>query len=135
MEQPGTEIGDTMKKIIATLAAAAFVVAACSTDADVANENIKKAAEQFEISRKITGINGITDEILLEVEGKCSFESQPQYFEVICRTDDNQFVRHVIGASDNTTWVVEQLTGADVSTSQYRFVIRPSAIIPDIDVE
>ena len=126
-----------MKRLIATLLAATFassLIVACSTEADVANENIKKAAEQFEIARRITGINGITDEILLEVEGKCSFESLPQYFEVICKTD-GEFVRHIVGASDNTTWVVEQLTGADVSTSQYRFVIRPSAIIPDIDIE
>ena len=123
------------KKIIATGIASLFVIAACSTDADVANENIKKAAEQFEITRRITGINGITDQILLEIEGRCSFESQPAYFEVICRLEDNSFVRHVVGASDNTTWVVEQLTGADVSTSQYRVVIKPTAIIPNIDVE
>jgi len=123
-----------VKRAIATLAAAAFALAACSTDADVANENIKKAAEQFEVPRLITGINGITDTVLLEVEGRCSFEAQDNYTEVICKADDG-FVRHVLGASDNTTWVVEQLHGIDASTSQYRFVIKPSAVIPNIDIE
>ena len=123
-----------MKRAIALAAASALAVAACSTDADVANENIKKAAEQFEVPRLITGINGITDTVILEVEGYCSFEAQPAYTEVICKVDDG-FVRHVLGASDNTTYVVEQLHGVDASTSNYRFIIKPSAVIPNIDIE
>ena len=40
--------------------AAVFVVSGCTSDADMADQNIKTAAEQFEVQRTIVGINGIT---------------------------------------------------------------------------
>lgn len=124
-----------MKKLLIALAAAGFAFTACSTDADVASENVSKAAEQFEVPRLVTGLNGITDEVILEVEGRCSFEDWTTRFDVICKLDDGTFVKHVLGRSDNVTYVVEQLHGIDASTSQYRFVVKPSALIPDLDLE
>jgi hypothetical protein len=124
-----------MKKLIAILATLAFAIGACSTDADVASKNVSKAAEQFEVPRLVTGINGITDKTILEVEGYCSFDDYEYRFDVICRLDDGQFVKHVIGRSDNVTYVVKQLTGIEASTSNYRFVIKPSVIIPNFDLE
>ena len=50
-----------MKKIIVAVAALALFAGACSTEADVASENLSKAADQFEISRRIVFLNGITD--------------------------------------------------------------------------
>jgi hypothetical protein len=117
------------------VAAPLLLLVACSTDADVASENVSKAAEQFEVPRLVTGINGITDEVILEVEGFCSFEDYTTRFDVICKLEDGSYVKHVIGRSDNVTYVVEQLSGVEASTSQYRFVVKPSAIIPNIDVQ
>jgi hypothetical protein len=123
------------KTILTALVLGAFAVSACSTDADVASENVSKAAEQFEVPRLVRGINGITDNIILEIEGYCSFEDYTTRFDVICKTDDGTFVKHVIGRSDNVTYVVEQLSGIEASTSQYRFIVKPSAIIPNIDAQ
>ena len=125
------------KSIIAMAMLIVFVLplVACSSEADVATENVKKAAEQFEVTRRITGINGITDTVFLKAEGKCSFEAQPAYYDVICKTPEGEFLRHVIAKSDNTAFVVEQLTAIEASTSQYRFIVRPSALIPDIDLQ
>ncbi|WP_228821290.1 beta-sandwich lipoprotein [Nocardia farcinica] len=61
------------KIIAATLAAVgALALTSCSTDADVVSENISKAADQFEISRRVVFVNGITDKYLLSIEGRCN---------------------------------------------------------------
>ena len=56
--------------------AGVFGLAACSSDAAKVNENITTAADQFEVQRKIVGINGITDTPAFEVEGRCSLTEQ-----------------------------------------------------------
>src|SRR5690606_28723275 len=60
---------DMRRKTTAALAAVAIALGACSTDADVASKNLSKAAEQFEIERRVVFLNGITDEYLLSIEG------------------------------------------------------------------
>jgi hypothetical protein len=37
--------------------------------------------------------------------------------------------------SDNVTYFSEQLEAKDVSTSQYRVIFKPSAIIPTIEIK
>lgn len=127
-----------MKKLIA-LALLALVLVGCKSDADVAAENLSIAAEQFEVQRRIVFINGITDEYLLTIEGRCSVETSDSALggslEVTCKTPEGQFKKHFLGLSDNVTYLVEQLQAADVSTQQYRVIFKPSVIIPDIDVE
>jgi hypothetical protein len=62
--------------IAAALLTLPLLVTACgSSDADVAAKNISKAAEQFEVARRIVFFNGITDKYLLEIDGYCSVET------------------------------------------------------------
>lgn len=124
-----------MKRLIGLAVASALLIVACGTDADVATENIKKAAEQFEVTRRVTGINGITDQVFLEAVGKCSFEAQPDYYDVICKTPEGEFLRHVMSRSDNAVFIVEQLEAAEASTANYRFIVKPSVLIPNLDLE
>ncbi|QBP31741.1 hypothetical protein SEA_PIPER2020_62 [Mycobacterium phage Piper2020] len=63
------------KKAAAALAISSAALAGCSTDADVASENLSKAADQFEIPRRIVFFNGITDKYLLVIEGYCSISA------------------------------------------------------------
>ncbi|AXH67489.1 hypothetical protein SEA_ZARBODNAMRA_63 [Gordonia phage Zarbodnamra] len=126
----------TRKTLAATVLAAATVAATltgCNTDADVADENLKKAAEQFEISRRITVINGITDKYLLVVEGKCSLEFPDGRNEIICKLANGDFVKHHVIKADNVFVMSEQTTGAKVSTDHYRVIFKPETIIPNVD--
>lgn len=127
------------KRLALTLAlTSALAIAACGdTDASVASSNLSKAAEQFEIVRKITFINGITDSSPMEIQGRCSItaDGMDKQLEVTCKTDSGQFVKHFLGLSDNMTYVVEQLEPAAASTAQYRFIVKPSAILPDVDLQ
>lgn len=108
---------------------------ACNTDADVASYNISKAAEQFEIQRRIVFYNGITDRYILQIEGLCSVEFLSDKFEVTCKTGPNSYKKHYLGRADNTFPFVEQLDGASVSTYHYKVIFKPASIIPDVDVK
>jgi uncharacterized lipoprotein YmbA len=127
----------TVKRYIVAVAALAVALAGCSSDADVASENLSKAAEQFEIDRRIVFINGITDQYLLVVEGKCSIEDDGGQLEVTCKVGPEEgsegYKKHFLGLSDNVTYVAEQLEGVDVSTYHYRAIFKPEVIVPDVD--
>ncbi len=111
----------------------------CSSDADVAADNLSKAAEQFEIQRRIVFFNGITDKYLLEVQGLCSVESGLSALEgsleVTCKTGPSEFKKHFLGLSDNVSYFVEQIEAKSVSTYNYRVIFKPDVIIPAIDLE
>lgn len=122
------------KLTAATLFAAAVLgLAGCSTDADVASENLSKAADQFEINRRIIFYNGITDKYMLTIEGRCSISHQDRQLEVTCKTQGGEYKKHFLGLSDNVTYVAEQLEAASVSTDHYRVIFKPEVIVPDID--
>lgn len=110
-----------------------FALVGCSSDADVASENLSKAAEQFEIDRRIVFVNGITDQYLLVVEGKCSIEDENRQLEVTCKTGNDTYKKHFLGLSDNVTYMAEQLEGVKASRFHYRVIFKPEAIVPDVD--
>jgi hypothetical protein len=122
-----------MRKQIAAIGFAAFALAGCSTDADVVSDNISKAADQFEINRRVIFINGITDKYLLTIEGRCSLKDADRQLEVTCKVADNEYKKHFFRLSDNVTYVSEQLESADVSRYHYRVIFKPEVIIPDVD--
>ena len=53
--------------ILGGIAVTAGALTACSSDADVASENLSKAADNFEVQRRIVFFNGITDEYRLTI--------------------------------------------------------------------
>jgi hypothetical protein len=110
------------------------VIACDQNDARVASENLSKAADMFEVDRRIVFMNGITDTYMLEIQGRCSIKDALGQLEVTCQADDG-FRKHFLGLSDNVTYFVEHLTPTDVSTSRYRVIFKPSVIIPDFDLQ
>lgn len=113
--------------------AAAFVLTGCVSDADVASENLSKAADNFEVNRRIVMFNGITDNYLMTIEGACSIYDEGNQLEVVCKTGPNEFKKHFLGLSDNVSYFVEQGSPVKASTSQYRVTFKPSTILPDVD--
>lgn len=121
-----------MRNIFLALAVA-LSVSGCD-DADVASRNISKAADNFEITRRIVFYNGITGDYMLSLEGRCSFNADnSRKLDVTCKTGPNEYKKHSLGLSDNVTYFSEQLAGADVSVYHYRVTFKPQTILPDID--
>lgn len=104
-------------------------------DATVASDNLSKAADNFEIARRIVFYNGITDAYMLEIKGYCSIDNgqTANSLAVTCKTPDG-YKKHLLGRSDNVTYFVEQVAAANVSVDFYRVTFKPTVILPDIDV-
>lgn len=110
------------------------VLAAC-TDADVASRNLSKAADMFEVNRRVVFYNGITGDYMLSIEGLCSLGNadSARQLTVTCKVGPAAYKKHFLGLSDNVTYFVEQLESRDVSTYHYRVIFKPQTILPDID--
>lgn len=121
-----------MKKII-FLALVAFIATGC-TDADVASSNLSKAADMFELERRVVFYNGITGEYILTIQGKCSVKAGKR-LAVTCKTGPKSYKKHYLGLSDNVTFFSEQLDSVSVDVYQYRVIFKPESIIPNIDLE
>ena len=106
---------------------------ACADDAQVASRNVSKAADNFEVQRRVVFMNGITDNYLLEILGRCSIEDQVNQLEVICKVGPGAYKKHFLGLSDNVTYFVEQLAAVEASAYHYRVTFKPQVIIPDFD--
>jgi hypothetical protein len=111
---------------------AAILVAGCTSDADVASENISTDADNFKILRRIVAVNGITDNYVLTVEGWCNINDQKTQLEITCKIDGG-YKKDFVGLSDNTFYFVEQLQAANVSVDHYVVVFKPSTVIPDVE--
>lgn len=123
-----------MKKLLILLPLVALL-AGCDDDAKVASRNLSKAADNFEVNRRIVFYNGITDQYMLTVEGRCSIDtsSTGKTLHVICMTGPGEYKKHFLGLSDNVTFFAEQLEGVKASAYHYRVTFKPQQIIPDID--
>lgn len=124
-----------MKRLIAAglVALGALALAGCTSDADKASQNLSTAADNFEVQRMIVGINGITDEVLFSVEGRCAITRDGDLV-VTCKHGDDDVRKHYLGLSDNVTYVSTQMEGVDASVYHTRIILKPQNILPDFDL-
>ena len=125
----------TLALAAALALAGAASLTACS-DAQVASNNLSKAADNFEINRRIVFFNGVTGEYMLSIEGLCSIgsASETKAVAVTCKTGPAAYKKHFLGLSDNVSYFAEQVDSANVSAYNYRVVFKPAAIVPDIEL-
>lgn len=121
--------------VVAVTAALALGLMGCTSDADVASRNISTDADNFKVNRRIVAVNGITDKYILAVEGWCNIhvDTAAHQLEITCRVG-NEYKKHFVGLSDNTTYFVEQLSASNVSVDHYKVVFKPETIVPDVEV-
>lgn len=124
------------KPLIATavLSVALGLTACSSDDADVVGKNISKAADNFEIVRRVVFVNNYTNDYVLEIVGRCSILDEGNQLEVTCKVGDDAYKKHFLGMG-GMSYFSEQVEAADVSEDYYRVTFKPSTIIPDIDVD
>lgn len=128
-----------MKKIIVLLfiVLSGALLTACTTDADVASSNVSKAADMFQVNRRIIFYNGITSEYILEIQGYCSLGNYDDEGEltVTCKVGEGEYKKHFLGLSDNVTYFAEQIDSKAVSKDAYKVIFKPSTIIPSVEIK
>ena len=124
-----------MKKIVAVLLAI-VVMATClvgCTEADNVNHNLNQAADNFQVTRKITVYNARTDMIILEMEGNMSLSNNTtNELVVTCMTGPNQYKKNYVYLNEYVIYVVEDIT--DTVTDPYHYKVHFYTAIPDIDI-
>jgi hypothetical protein len=128
-----------MKKLLVALllcTGLGVTMSAC-TDADIASANLSKAADNFQVQRRVVFYNGITGDYILSIEGLCSLGNFDKAGElsVTCKTGPAEFKKHFLGLSDNVTFFAEQIDGIGVDTYHYKVIFKPQSILPDFDLK
>ena len=112
----------------------------CGSAAERANQNLSEAADNFEVPRRIVGINTLAatpaEGVLFSVEGFCSYNTEGNVIEAICLVDraSGEVQRTTLGKADNVTFVVTQTGGVEVDLFRPRVILRPTSLIPDYDL-
>lgn len=108
----------------------------CS-DAEVVSSNLSVDADKFKVLRKVTFINTVTDEILYTVEGNFSIkaDSTDNQLEITAKTGKDEYQKHFLGLSPTTVYIVEQREWVDANKYQFKIILKPSAVVPDVEVQ
>lgn len=104
------------------------------TAAGTASENLSTAADNFEVQRKIVGVNTRTDKFLFYVEGRCSIERAGDLI-VTCKHGDDDYRKHYVGQATDVAWVSTQMDGIKVSEYRTRVILKPEGVIPDVELK
>lgn len=123
------------KKFVALILVAICLctcLAGCS-EADNVNHNLSQAADNFQVTRKITVYNARTDMIILEMEGNMSLSNNTtNELVVTCMTGPSQYKKNYVYLNEYVIYVVEDIT--DTVTDPYHYKVHFYTALPDIDI-
>lgn len=120
-----------MKKLLAlVLALVLALMLACSlsacTEADRVNANINQSADNFNVTRRLQVINARTDTPLFELIGNFSLSNNSANELVITVELENRtYKKHYVYLNEYTMYVVEDLSGSNVSPYHYEINVLP----------
>lgn len=120
--------------VVAFISLMALVAGGCTSQADTVSKNLSKECEKFECQRSIVVINGITDKVILQIEDRCSIETDGpgSALAVTCKYGPKDYRKNFVGLSDNVTWTSTQLEPLAVSEYRTKWIVKPS--LPDLDL-
>lgn len=122
-----------MKKVLVLVLAVVlmFTITACGRQSEQVSYNVSKEADNFNVIRRISVFNMRSDKPLFELIGQFSISnSSSRELEVICQTGANEYKKHFIYLNDWTMYVVEDISGANVSPYRYEVNFLPEMILP-----
>lgn len=116
------------KRFLALLLSVSMVYSTSGcTEAGRVSYNLSQEADNFNNVRQLTVINCLQGDILFQMTGKMSITADiaDNQLEVIVEMEDGTYKKHFVGLSDNVTYVVEDITGKDVSKYKYTLNFNP----------
>ena len=119
-----------VKKFISIIMVIILVLTMCGCrQADRVSYNVSKEADAFNVVRKLTVLNGRTDTILLEMVGRFALKNNSvNELVIICEVAEGEYKKNYVYLNDYTLYIVEDISGAEVSPYQYEVNILPQMI-------
>lgn len=118
-----------MKKIIKAILFTTVLTLTGCTQADTVRHNITENADSFNVTRRITVFNTRTDKVLMQMTGVMSIKTDSGTKELnVLVKDGETYYKHLIYLNDDTTYVMEDVGGADVSRSAYEIHFLPEVL-------
>ena len=107
-----------------------FSFAACSP-AEQASYQVSKAADEFNVLRRITVINTRDNAVLYEITGYSSIQGSTKGGELtfISKIGENTYKKDFIYINDWVTYIVEDISGAEITDPYYYDI----SILPQYD--
>ena len=118
----------------AVIAAGAFGLGAC-TEAERVTYNVSQEADNFNVKRRLTVWNTRTDKVLMQMTGYMSIDTDrsDKQLEILCEIGKNKYTKHFVYLNQNTTYIVEDLNGTEVSKYSYELNFNPE-FIPSVKI-
>ncbi|MCD8157767.1 MAG: hypothetical protein LUD77_02410 [Clostridiales bacterium] len=114
-----------LRELTAVLVTVGIVIAVLVGCTEV-NHNISQEANNFNVSRRLEVINARTDKPLFELIGNFALTNNAENeLVVMVELEDGTYKKHYIYLNDYTMYVVEDLSGSDVSPFQYEIHVLP----------
>lgn len=124
-----------MKKIkiislILVLVIGTIVLTGC-TESYRVSSNIRKQADNFNVTRRISVINARSDKPVFELIGNFSLQNNANNeLEIIVEVENGKYKKHFIYLNEWTMYVVEDVSGAYVDKYHYEINYLPEMIVP-----
>lgn len=123
-----------MKKKMITLFTSIFIslsLTGCN-EAERVSYNLSQQADNFNVLRQITVINCIANDVVFQMTGKMSItaDTSDNQLELVVENENDTYSKHIIGLSDNVTYVVEDIDTNYVDKYQFVINYNPEMWIP-----
>lgn len=122
----------TIIAVIAVMVFGCLTFTGCR-EANRVNYNVSKDADNFNVMRRLAVINTVSGAPVFEMVGRFAIEADTDdnQLEVVVETSQGNYKKHIIGLNQATTmYVVEDISGADVSKWKYEINYLPKMIQP-----
>lgn len=116
--------------LILVLVIGTIVLTGCTESNRVSN-NIRKQADNFNVTRRISVINARSDKPVFELIGNFSLQNNANNeLEIIVEVENGKYKKHFIYLNEWTMYVVEDVSGAYVDKYHYEINYLPEMIVP-----
>ncbi len=116
--------------LILVLVIGTIVLTGC-TESNRVSSNIRKQADNFNVTRRISVINARSDKPIFELIGKFSLQNNVNNeLEIIVEVENGKYKKHFIYLNEWTMYVVEDVSGAYVDKYHYEINYLPEMIVP-----
>ena len=124
-----------MKKLLSVvliIGIMAIFTTGCQRESEKVSYNLSLEADSFNVVRQLTVINAIQGDVIFQMTGKMSItaDTQDNQLVVVVEDENGDYQKHIIGLSDNVTYVLEQKNYKNVEKYKYILNFNPKMWIP-----